>query len=145
MAPRFTIHMAMMNTYHTTQAMIKIKQEHGNLKDLDMHLVSTVSIMFKVLMRLPTTDITIQEPVDNMDMIMPILIMELIMTTIKVTVLIIMAIMEGMTLVIMIQDTAIVDIMVKIMDTATMATMDLSIDMIMMALTTKIICIMLMI
>ena len=124
MAPRFTIHMAMMNTFHTTQAMLQ---------------------MSIVLMRLLTTDITIQEPVDNMDMIMSILIMELIMTTIKVTVLIIMAIMEGMTLVIIIQDTAIVDIIVKIMDSATIATMDLSIDMIMMALTTKIICIMLMI
>ena len=80
-----------------------------------------------------------------MDMAMPILIMELITITIKVTVLIIMATLKGMTLVIIIKDMATVDIMVKITDTGMKATMDSSIDMVMMAIKTKTICIMLMI
>ena len=56
-----------------------------------------------------------------------------------------MATLKGMTLVIIIKDTATVDIMVKITDTGMKATMDSSIDMVMMAIKTKTICIMLMI
>ena len=105
MAPRCTIHMAMRNTIHT---------------------------MGMVLMRLLTMDTTIQDPMGNMDMAMPILIMELITMTIKVTVWIIMATMEVMTLAIMIQDMATEDIMVKITDTTTMAIMSENICLILM-------------
>ena len=83
-------------------------------------------------MLLLTMDITIQDPMGNMDLAMPSLIMELITMTIKVTDLIIMATMEVMTLAIMIQDTATVDIMVKITDTTTMAMMSEIICLILM-------------
>ena len=89
------------------------------------HITITVHMAPRFTIHMATRN-TIQDPMGNMDMAMPILIMELITMTI----------MEDMTLVIIIQHMATVDIMIRITDTAMMVTMDLSMDMVMMAITT---------
>ena len=98
------------------------------------HITITVHMSPRLTIHMATRN-TIQDPMGNMGMAMPILIMELITMTIT----------EDMTSIIIIQHTATEDIMVLITDMAMTVSLDSIMDMTMMPFTTKTIWIMLMV